>query len=70
MLADTHAVIERGEKIFVQGESSAGKSTLIRAIEDLWPWGSGGALGPGDTRIAYIPNQPYMARAKLRDALD
>ena len=44
MLADTDAVIRRGEKVLVKGDSGAGKSTLIRAMAGLWPWGSGRIL--------------------------
>ena len=70
MLADTDAVIRRGEKILVKGDSGAGKSTLIRAMAGLWPWGSGRILRPKDARIAFMPQQPYMPRGTLRDALD
>jgi putative ATP-binding cassette transporter len=70
MLADADAVIMRGEKILVKGDSGAGKSTLIRAIAGLWPWGRGRILRPRDARIAYMPQQPYMPRGTLRDALD
>jgi putative ATP-binding cassette transporter len=70
MLADTDAVIRSGEKILVKGESGAGKSTLIRAMAGLWPWGSGRILRPKDARIAFMPQQPYMPRGTLRDALD
>ncbi|BDV36474.1 ABC transporter ATP-binding protein (plasmid) [Methylocystis iwaonis] len=70
MLADTDAVIRRGEKILVEGESGAGKSTLIRAIAGLWPWGSGSILRPRDARVAFMPQQPYMPRGTLRDALN
>jgi putative ATP-binding cassette transporter len=70
MLADTDAVIRRGEKVLVKGESGTGKSTLIRAMAGLWPWGSGGILRPRDARIAFMPQQPYMPQGTLRDALD
>lgn len=70
MLADTDAVIKRGEKVLVKGDSGAGKSTLIRAIAGLWPWGSGRILRPSDARIAFMPQQPYMPRGTLREALD
>ncbi|WBK02091.1 ABC transporter ATP-binding protein/permease [Methylocystis parvus] len=70
MLADTDAVIRSGERILVKGESGAGKSTLIRAMAGLWPWGSGRILRPKDARIAFMPQQPYMPRGTLRDALD
>jgi putative ATP-binding cassette transporter len=33
--------IARGEKVLVVGESGTGKSTLVRAISGLWPWGIG-----------------------------
>ncbi|MFZ3181381.1 MAG: ABC transporter ATP-binding protein/permease [Methylocystis silviterrae] len=70
MLADSDAVIGRGEKVLVKGDSGAGKSTLIRAMAGLWPWGSGRILRPRDARIAFMPQQPYMPRGTLRDALD
>ena len=41
VLADADAVIGRGEKVLVKGETGTGKSTLIRAMAGLWPWGSG-----------------------------
>ncbi|WP_363352493.1 ATP-binding cassette domain-containing protein [Methylocystis echinoides] len=70
MLAETDAVIGRGEKVLVKGDSGAGKSTLIRAIAGLWPWGSGRILRPRDARIAFMPQQLYMPRGTLRGALD
>ena len=70
MLADTDAVIRRGEKVLVKGDSGTGKSTLIRAMAGLWPWGSGRILRPRDARIAFMPQQPYMPRGTLHDALD
>ena len=36
----------------------------------LWPWGSGRILRPRDARIAFMPQQPYMPRGTLHDALD
>ncbi len=30
-----------GERVLVAGESGTGKSTLVRAIAGLWPWGEG-----------------------------
>ena len=33
--------IAPGEKVLVVGESGTGKSTLVRAIAGLWPWGTG-----------------------------
>ena len=70
VLADADAVIGRGEKVLVKGETGTGKSTLIRAMAGLWPWGSGRILRPKDARIAFMPQQPYLPRGTLRHVLD
>ena len=36
---DADIEIAPGEKVLVVGESGTGKSTLVRAIAGLWPWG-------------------------------
>jgi putative ATP-binding cassette transporter len=51
----------------VVGESGTGKSTLVRAIAGLWPWGS------GEIRIKFeglflMPQQPYVPLGTLRRA--
>lgn len=33
-------IIDAGERVLVAGESGTGKSTLVRAIAGLWPWGT------------------------------
>ena len=42
VVGETEVVIEPGERLLVAGESGTGKSTLVRAIAGLWPWGGGG----------------------------
>ena len=44
VVGETEVEIDRGEKVLVVGESGTGKSTLIRAIAGLWPWGEGEVL--------------------------
>src|SRR3954467_8678837 len=39
VVGETEVVIEPGERLLVAGESGTGKSTLVRAIAGLWPWG-------------------------------
>lgn len=63
------ASFEPGEKILVRGESGTGKSTLIRAIAGLWPWGSGEVLIPQGARVMFVPQRPYVPNGNLRDAL-
>jgi vitamin B12/bleomycin/antimicrobial peptide transport system ATP-binding/permease protein len=63
------ALFEPGEKILVRGESGTGKSTLIRAIAGLWPWGSGEVLIPDGARVMFVPQKPYVPNGALREAL-
>jgi putative ATP-binding cassette transporter len=58
-----------GEKILLRGDSGTGKSTLIRAIAGLWPWGSGQVLLPKGSDLMFVPQKPYVPNGSLRDAL-
>ena len=70
MLADADARIARGEKVLVKGNALPGKSTLIRAIAGLWPWGSGDILRPRGTTFAFMPQRPYIPFGSLRAAIN
>ena len=48
MIDEADTVIAAGEKVLLMGESGTGKSTLIRAIAGLWPWGSGSVRLPAE----------------------
>ena len=39
VVKDAEVAIAQGERVLVAGESGTGKSTLVRAIAGLWPWG-------------------------------
>jgi putative ATP-binding cassette transporter len=58
-----------GEKVLVRGEPGSGKSTLIRALAGLWPWGRGEILLPAGSEIVFVPQRPYFPIGTLRASL-
>jgi putative ATP-binding cassette transporter len=60
--------IAPGEKVLVVGESGTGKSTLVRAIAGLWPWGTGEILVKFDG-LFLMPQEPYVPLGTLRRAV-
>jgi len=56
-----------GEKVLVVGESGTGKSTLVRAIAGLWPWGSG-EIVVNFEGLFFMPQKPYVPLGTLRRA--
>ncbi len=69
MIDEATTEIGRGERVLLTGESGTGKSTLIRAIAGLWPWGSGRVLIPVNARVAFLPQRAYIPNGTLRQVL-
>lgn len=61
--------IEPADKVALSGDAGAGKSVLVRAIANLWPWGEGRILLPADRTLAFLPASPFLPAGSLRDAL-
>lgn len=68
VVQDTEVNIEPGERLLVAGESGTGKSTLVRAIAGLWPWGDGSIDFHADRRLFMLPQTPYVPSGTLRRA--
>jgi putative ATP-binding cassette transporter len=68
VLDDTDIAIKPGERVLVAGESGTGKSTLVRAISGLWPWGGGQIEIRRDAKLMMLPQRPYIPIGTLRRA--
>jgi putative ATP-binding cassette transporter len=60
--------IAPGERVLIVGESGTGKSTLVRAIAGLWPWGDGEIVLQRDAKLFMLPQRPYLPLGTLRRA--
>jgi vitamin B12/bleomycin/antimicrobial peptide transport system ATP-binding/permease protein len=69
VVGEAEVVIEPGERLLVAGESGTGKSTLVRAIAGLWPWGGGSVNFHPDSRLFMLPQKPYVPSGTLRRAV-
>ena len=57
-----------GEALLVTGPNGIGKSTLLRALAGIWPFGKGD-IRLGEGRSLFLPQRPYLPLGTLRDAL-
>jgi vitamin B12/bleomycin/antimicrobial peptide transport system ATP-binding/permease protein len=69
VVGETEVVVGPGERLLVAGESGTGKSTLVRAIAGLWPWGSGSVNFHPNRRLFMLPQRPYIPSGTLRRAI-
>ncbi|MDX2155039.1 MAG: ABC transporter ATP-binding protein/permease [Hyphomicrobiaceae bacterium] len=61
--------IPAGARVHIHGSTSAGKSSLVRALSGLWPWGRGEITVPAGARLMVVPQKPYLPTGTLRGAL-
>ena len=60
VVKDAEVVIAPGERVLVAGESGTGKSTLVRAISGLWPWGRGNVEIASGAKMMLMPQRAYV----------
>jgi putative ATP-binding cassette transporter len=69
VVKDAEVVIAPGERVLVAGESGTGKSTLVRAIAGLWPWGKGLIQIQDGAKMFLMPQRAYVPTGSLRRAV-
>jgi len=60
--------VAAGERLLITGPNGTGKSTLIRAIAGIWPFGRG-QVRIGEGKVLFVPQRPYLPLGDLHSAL-
>jgi len=69
LLAIPDLDVKRGEALLVTGRTGVGKSTLLRAVAGIWPFGQGRIATPGRAEMLFLPQKPYLPIGTLRCVL-
>jgi putative ATP-binding cassette transporter len=68
LISDVALDAHPGDAVLVAGPTGIGKSTMLRAIAGLWPFGHG-QVRIDRERIFFVPQRPYTPLGSLRQAL-
>lgn len=66
-LATERLRFRRGEWTFLKGESGCGKTSLIKAINGLWPYGRGTIVFPEGVKTFYAAQEVKLPQISLKE---
>jgi len=69
LLKDCSVTLPQGSRVLVTGASGCGKSTFLRTLAGIWPFGHGQVTLPQGSRVLFLPQRPYLPLGSLRGAL-
>ena len=69
LISSASLAVEPGETVHISGESSTGKSVLVRVLAGLWPCERGSVAAPDGRRVMIVPQKSYLPLGSLKGAL-
>ena len=61
--------LHTGQALLIQGTSGTGKTTLLKAMAGIYPFGTTGQAVMPTAKTLFLPQRPYMPQGTLRDAI-
>jgi putative ATP-binding cassette transporter len=62
-------ILKKNENILLQGPSGLGKSTFLKALSGIWPYGRGEIEYPARGQYLFLPQKSYIPMGTLKGAL-
>ncbi len=69
LIENLSVMVSPQHHLLIMGASGSGKSSLLRAIAQLWTSGTGLIVHPEPEKMLFLPQRPYMIVGTLRQQL-
>jgi len=69
LLDNLNLTISPGDSLLIMGPTGCGKSTLIRTLAGIWPFGQGSITIPAGESLLFLSQKSYLPLGTLREAV-
>jgi len=69
LIASADASVAAGERVAIAGAAGTGRTTLMRALAGIWPFGAGRIAEPRREHMLFLSQRPYWPIGSLRAAV-
>jgi putative ATP-binding cassette transporter len=69
LINDFSVTLQAGDRLLIQGPAGNGKTTLLKAMNELWPYTTGNIYKRPDLSSLFISQKPYLPKTNLREAI-